>query len=415
MKNSPGTKLSVFSVFIASALFFFSATAMSAGPVKIGFCTSLSGVYGGIGKDMRDGLNLYMEEIGHTAGGRNIEVIVKNIQSNIVTLAVDTASQLIEKDKIDILAGVVDSGCAYRVATIASKHEVPFVIANAGADDLTQRQADPCIIRVSFCNSSGSHPLGAWAYEQGFRKAVAIGAANDAGYEQVGGICRTFTKMGGQVVQELWTRLGTQDFKPLFDQIKPEADVAFVFFAGGDAHRFIKQFAESGLNKKLPVVAKAFVVDEGVLAKQGSAADGIVSDSHWSLLNNSPENTKFKEAFTQKYGRPPTVYAEQGYVTGMVIAEALEKTKGQVKGKDFVEVMRSLQLKAPRGTLTFDKYGAPVQSYDIRKVQHAGGRWENTIIKTSPAVSQFWSWTPQEFLPMPRYIDMKGKWATGGN
>jgi len=218
---------------ISLSLLFTMASV--AGPVKIGFCTSLSGVYQSLGTDMRDGLNLYMEQIGYKAGGRDIEVIVKNIQSNIVTLALDTTHQLIEKDKIDILAGVVDSGCAYRMATLATEHELPFVISNAGADDLTQRQANPFILRISFSNSEGSHLLGAWAYEQGYRKAVAIGADNAAGYEQVGGMCRTFAKMGGQVIQELWTRLGTQDFKPLLATIKPDADVAMVFFAGGDA------------------------------------------------------------------------------------------------------------------------------------------------------------------------------------
>lgn len=164
MKSRPRIASCLFSVtVIMMVLISFSTQAVAAEPVKIGFCTSLSGVYGGIGKDMRDGLNLYMDQIGSRAGGRAVEVIVKNIQSNVVTLAVDTAMQLIEKDKIDILAGVVDSGCAYRVAKVASEHGVPFVVANAGADDLTQRETDPCIIRISFSNSSGSRPLGAWA------------------------------------------------------------------------------------------------------------------------------------------------------------------------------------------------------------------------------------------------------------
>lgn len=411
MKSRPKIAARLFLLAGMIVLIFFSAMTSSAEPVKVGFCTSLSGVYGGIGKDMKDGLSLYMDEIGSKAGGRDIKVIVKNIQSNVVSLAVDTATQLIEKDKIDILAGVVDTGCAYRVAKIASEHGVPFVVSCAGADDLTQRQTTPEIVRVSYSNSGGSHPLGLWAYEQGFRKAVIVGAGNDAGYEHLGGICRTFTKMGGQVVQELWTKLGTQDFNPLLAQINPDADVAFVFFAGGDAHRFIQQYGKSGIKKKLPVVAKAFLVDQSVLAKQGEGADGIISVSHWSHVNNNPDNAQFKTAFSNKYGRPPTVYAELGYVTGMVIAEGLKKTNGQVKGRDFVAVMRSLELNAPRGTIRFDRYGSPIQNYDIRKVQLVDNNWQNAIIKTYPSVGQFWTWTPEEFLPMPRYSDMKGKWA----
>ncbi len=411
MRNKPGSTLWCFTITILIALSVFFTTTSSAEPVKIGFLTSLSGVYKSIGMDLRDGFELYMEQIGYKAGGRDIKVIVKNIQSNKVTLALDMAYQLVEKDNVDILAGVVDSGCAYRLAKFASEKQVPFIISNAGADDLTQRQADPIVVRVSFCNSGGSHALGAWAYEQGFRKAVAIGPANAAGYEHVGGMCRTFEKMGGQVIQELWTRLGTQDFKPLISKIKPDADVVLVFFAGGDALRFVKQYDESGLKARIPIVAGASLMDNHVLTKVGKGTEGIFSESHWSYLLDNPQNNRFKSAFAKKFGRAPSQYAEQGYVTGMAIAQALMKSGGQVKGKDFVRTVRSLQLNAPRGIIKFDQYGAPIQDYSIRKVQMVDGKWHNAPIQSYPALSQFWQWSPKEFMAMPRYSDMKGKWA----
>jgi len=386
--------------------------ASAAEPFRIGYCISLSGVYAGLGKDLRDGLNLYMEQIGHKAGGRDIEVIVRNIGSSQISLALDMAYALIDKEKIDVLSGVVDTGPAYAVADLATKHGIPFVISNAGADDLTQRKASPFIVRISFCASAGSHPLGEWAYDQGFRKAVIIGADNGAGYEHVGGMCRTFTKLGGRIIQEIWTRLGTQDFKPYLAQINRDADVLLVFLAGGDARRFVEQYAQSGLKEKIPVVGKGFLVDEEFLAKEGKAAEGIVTESHWSFLLDAPENTDFKAAYAKKYGRPPTLCSEQGYVTGMVIAEALRNTKDRLSGEDLVQAMRALELKAPRGTIKFDEWGAPVQNYYIRKVGMVDGQWQNVIVKTYPFLSQFWTWSLREFLAMPPYADMKGKWAT---
>jgi branched-chain amino acid transport system substrate-binding protein len=401
----------LFFVAVLLSLSCFCTVGSAADPVKVGYLLSLSGVYASLGTDLRDGLNLYLEQIGNKAGGRDITVVVENIGSAVVTLTQETAQKLIEQDKVDIIAGVIDSRVAYSVASHITQREIPFVISNAGADDLTQRRASPLIVRVSFTSSGGSHPLGVWAYEQGFRNAVAMGPANPAGYEQVGGICKTFTKMGGKVVQEIWPPLGTQDFKSFFAQIKPDADVIFVFFAGGDAQRFVQQFSESGLKGKVAVVGKGFLVDENLLAKEGKQAEGIVSESHWSFLLDTPENTQFKAAYTKKYGHPPTLYAEQGYVTGMVIAEALNKTGGQIRGRDFVKTMRSLELKAPRGTIRFDEYGGPIQNYYVRKVQNIDGQWQNGIIKAYPAVSQFWTWSPAEFMAMPPYTEMKGEWA----
>jgi branched-chain amino acid transport system substrate-binding protein len=318
---------------------------------------------------------------------------------------------LVERDHINILAGVVGSGSAYALSTFVEKHKLPFVIANAGADDLTQRKNNPFIVRPAFVNSAGSHPLGEWAYDKGYRKAVLMGADYAAGYEHVGGIANTFKGKGGKVVQEIWPPLGTKDYAPYLAKINRDADVVMVFFAGADALRFVKQYADYGLKGKIPLIGKGFVVDDKILQKQGKAAEGIVTESHWSLLLDTPENRKFKEAYTKKYGHPPTNYSEQGYDTAKLIADALNKTKGQVKGKEFVKVMRSLELKAPRGMVKFDKYGAPIQNSYIREVKKVDGAWQSVPMKTYPALNQFWTWKAEEYMKKPPYSEMKGKWA----
>lgn len=384
--------------------------ALAAEPVKIGYTISLSGVYTALGVDLRDGLNLYMDEIGHKAGGREIKVIVEDIGSNQVSRALDTARKLAEKDHIDILAGVVGTGSAYALAEFVDKHKIPFVISNAGADDLTQRKTNPFIVRPAFVNSGGSHPLGEWLYDKGYRKAVLMGADYAAGYEHVGGIANTFKKKGGKVIQEIWPPLGTKDYAPYLTKIDRDADVVMVFFAGADALRFVKQYADYGLQGKVPLVGKGYLVDDKILPKQGKAAEGVVTESHWCLLLDTPENKKFSEAYTKKYGHPPTLYSEQGYLTAKLIADALNKTNGKVEGAKFAEVMRSLELKAPRGTVKFDKFGAPIQNSYIRVVKMVDGAWQNVPIQTYTLVNQFWSWSPEEFMKMPAYSDMKGKW-----
>ncbi|MFH1112443.1 MAG: ABC transporter substrate-binding protein [Pseudomonadota bacterium] len=380
-------------------------------PVKVGYTISLSGVYTALGVDLRDGFNLYMDEIGHKAGGRTIQVIIEDEGSNQVSRALDTARKLVEKEHIDILAGVVGSGSAYALAEFVEKHKIPFVISNAGADDLTQRKSNPFIVRPAFVNSAGSHPLGKWLYEKGHRKAVLMGADYAAGYEHVGGIARTFKENGGKILQEIWPPLGTKDYAPYLAKIDRDADVVMVFFAGADALTFVKQYADYGLKSRLPLVGKGYLVDDKILPKQGSAAEGVITESHWCLLLDTPENKAFMDAHKKKYGRLPTLYSEQGYLTAKLIAEALNKTNGKVDGEEFVKVMRSIELKAPRGPVKFDEYGAPVQNSYIREVKKVDGSWQSVPVKTYPQVKQFWTWTGEEFMKMPAYPDMKGKWA----
>jgi branched-chain amino acid transport system substrate-binding protein len=380
-------------------------------PVKVGYMISLSGVYTALGIDLRDGFNLYMDEIGHKAGGREIKVFVEDKGSNDVSRAIDIAKKLLEKNQVNILAGIVGTGSAYALAEFVQKNQIPFVISNAGADDLTQRKNNPYIVRPAFVNSGGSHPLGEWVYDKGYRKAVLMGADYAAGYEHVGGIARTFQKKGGKIIQEIWTPLGTKDYAPYLTKIDRNADVVLVFFAGADALRFVKEYADYGLKGKIPLIGKGYLVDDNILDKQASAAEGVVTESHYCLLLDTPENNKFKEAYTKKYGHSPTLYSEQGYLTAKLIAEALNQTKGKVEGAKFVQVMRSQELKAPRGMVKFDKFGAPIQNSYIREVRKVGGSWENVPIKTYSMVNQFWTWSPEEYMKMPTYSDMKGKWT----
>ncbi len=415
-RNKKQTLATVSIVFIGLIVCVFGEGIVSsridaAPPVKIGYAISLSGVFTSYGEDLRDALNLYMDQIGNKVAGRKIEVIVEDIGSNQVNRALDVGRKLIQKNNVDILAGVIDTGSAYALANLVEKHKIPFVISNAGADDLTQRKANPYVIRVSFTNSGGSHPLGVWAYEKGYRKAVVMGSDYGAGYEHVGGICQTFKKMGGKIIQEIWPPLGNQDFAPYLANVNRDADVVMVFFAASDALRFVKQYEEYGLKKKIPLIGKGYYLDDNILPKLAESAEGLISESHWCFLLDNPENHAFNAAYMKKYGRRPTNISEQGYITGMVIAKALEKTKGEIKGEEFVKVMRSLELKAPRGVIKFDKYGEVVQTYYIRKVEKVKGEWQSVPFKSYPTVSQFWNWTPEEYMKMTPYMEMKGKWA----
>jgi branched-chain amino acid transport system substrate-binding protein len=56
-----------------------------------------------------------------------------------------------------------------------------------------------------------------------------------------------------------------------------------------------------------------------------------------------------------------------------------------------------------RGPVTFDKHGNVVGNVYIRKVEKKNGKLVNSVIKTYPNVSQFWTYNEDEFLKRPVY------------
>lgn len=84
---------------------------------------------------------------------------------------------------------------------------------------------------------------------------------------------------------------------------------------------------------------------------------------------------------------------------------ALEQVGGDVSDKAaFMEALRNVDIgDSPYGPVKVDQYGQPVMDITIRKVEEKDGRLQNTVLKTYPAVSQFWTYDSEQFLAAPVY------------
>ncbi len=404
-----GTVASVAAVALVALVWVSGAAAQA--PVKIGFIYPDSGPFAQLGLDMRDGFLLHWSELGNRAGGRPVEVLTETKGTNKPDEGLTKARKLVERDRVQVLGGIISTPVAYALRSYVIDKKMPLMIMNAGADGLTQKQRSEYIFRSSFVNSDSSHPLGEWAYQQGYRKMVLVASDFAAGIEHIGGVARTFTDAGGQVIQEIYPPLGAPDFAPYLTQIRRDADVVAVFAAGADAVRFVNQYAEYGLKGKIALIGKG-VTDELTLQRQGQAAIGIITAFQWSGALDTPANKRFVAAYAAKHRRPATTFSEQGYVGAQMIVQALEAVKGNAENKEaFLAALAKVEVDAPRGKVRLDPFHAPIHNIYVLKVEEKGGALQNTVIATYTNVNQFWKWTPEQYMAFPTYTEMKGKWA----
>jgi branched-chain amino acid transport system substrate-binding protein len=250
------------------------------------------------------------------------------------------------------------------------------------------------------------HPFGEYAAKVlRHRKVVTIGLDYAFGWETVGGFHKSFEDNGGQVIQKLWVPLNVQDYAPYLAQVKRDADAVFVVALGRWSVLFSKQYADSGLKGRIPLIAGGTYSDEHVLAQLGDEAIGVISAHHYSASLDTPANRKFRGAFEKAYARTPSFYSENCYTGARVIEEAVKAVKGQVEDRGaLMAALRRVEITdAPRGPVKIDTYGNPTQNIYIRKVEKVGGVLQNTVIHTYPSVSQFWTYDPQKFLEQPVY------------
>ncbi len=397
--------LALLLTLVALALVVAGPGAAQKGPIKIGFVTSETGFLAANGKDMINGLRLFLDEQGGKLAGRDVKLIIEDDEGKPAT-GLTKVRSLVEGEGVHVLIGPVSAAIGYAIAPYVDQKQVPTLHPIVAADDLTQRKRSPWIVRPSWASSQPSHPFGKWVYDNLHYKRIAmIGYDFAFGWEVAAGFHRTFEEAGGQIVQKLWSPLNTADYAPYITGLRRDVDAIYCIFSGADALRFAKQLKESGLRDKIPLVCGGTFTDEHVLRSMGDEVLGVVTALHYSAALTNPANRKFVKAYEAKYKQVPSYYSEGPYVVGLMLKAALEATGGDVENREkFIAAIRRVDLSdAPRGPVKFDDYGNPIQNIYVRKVERLGGRLQNTVIHTFLGVGQFWTYRPDEFLKAPVY------------
>jgi len=397
--------LKTMALVMTGALLTSTSYAADTTPIRVGFLTIKSGALAAGGKQMEEAINLFMKERNNTIAGRKVELFVADTSGQPAITKTKT-QELVEKDKVQVIIGPLAAFEAIAVDDYIKKVGVPVISPSAAAEDLTQRKPNPWFVRGVGSSAQPSHALGEYAAKDLKYKRIAIIADDFAfGHEIAAGFQRTFEENGGKVVQKLWTPLNVADYGTYIGQIKPNVDAVFAAFAGGNGVKFVKQYSEYGLKGKIPLLGAMTTVDEGILPFMGDDALGVISTGWYSANLNNAANAKFVKDFNAAYKKDPGYYSMGAYGAALMLEQALKDVKGNIEDKTaFMAALRAVQLpNDPRGKVTLDALGNPIMDIYIRKVEKKDGKMSNVVIKTYPAVSQFWTYKAKDFLSNPVY------------
>jgi branched-chain amino acid transport system substrate-binding protein len=349
--------------------------------VKVGLMLPYSGTFAALGQNITDAMMMAINEKGGKLGGRDVDYVRLDDESEPAKGA-QNANKLVVGEKVDVLVGTVHSGVAMAMVQVVREEGTTLVIPNAGAGAATGGLCAPNIFRTSFSNWQPSFPMGKVMYDLGHRNVVTMTWKYAAGDEAIGGFKDGFTKAGGKIVKEIQVPFPDVEFQAQLTEIASlKPDAVFVFFAGGGAVKFVKDYDAAGLRKTVPLYGSGFLTD-GVLKAQGPAAEGLLTTLHYVEDLPNAENQKFKAEFTKTTSRPADVYAVQGYDTGQLLVQGLGAVKGDAKAKkELYAAMRAAKIVSPRGEWTFSPAQNPVQDIYLRKVINGENRYQSVAQK----------------------------------
>jgi branched-chain amino acid transport system substrate-binding protein len=140
--------------------------------VKIGVIMPYSGQFADPGIQSDNGIKLYLKEHGGKLGGKDVEVIRRDVGGIAPAVAKRLAQELVTRDNVDILTGFQLTPNALAAADVSAEAKKFMVVLNAATAIVTTKS--PYMVRVSFTIPQLTQTLGTWAAQHGMGRAYTM-------------------------------------------------------------------------------------------------------------------------------------------------------------------------------------------------------------------------------------------------
>jgi branched-chain amino acid transport system substrate-binding protein len=379
-------------LLLASLGIFASSLLATAGhaqdTIKIGVILPYSGQFADTATQIDDGFKLYLKQHGDKLGGKNVEIIRKDVGGINPPVAKRLAQELVTRDNVDILTGFGLTPNAMAGADVSAEAKKFMVVLNAATAIVTTKS--PYMARVSFTAPQLNQTLGTWAEKNGLKSAYTMVTDYGPGIDAEVAFQKGFKEAGGDIVGSVRMAVQNPDFSAYVQRAKDlDPPGIFIMIPGGSQPgAFGKALADRGVDpQKTEIMGQLELTDEHALASIGDVAIGIITTGHYDYNHHSKLNEAFVKAYNEDYKRNPDFFSVGGYDGAHLIDVALQKSGGKTDGESLINAAKGASWESPRGPISIDPETRDiVQTVYIRKVEKIDGHLVNVEIAAIPSV-----------------------------
>jgi branched-chain amino acid transport system substrate-binding protein len=369
---------------------------LAAQTVKVGLINSYTGFVAQPADQGQKGFDLYVKEHAKDLPpGVKIELLRRDDTSN-PEVGKRLAQELITRDHVQLLTGIVLSPVATAVAPLTAEAKVPLLLDIASAG-VTIPRISPYVVRISFTLWQEAYPIGKWAAEQGWKTGYTAVSDFIPGHDSEAAFTKAFTDGGGKIVGAVRFPPTNPDFAPFVQRIKDaKPDVVFIFVpAGTQATGMMKAMQDLGLREAgINVVAPQDLLPDEELPRMGDTPLGLITSGTYSADAKRPANEAFLAAWKREYGDKsiPDFFSVDAWDGMAAIYGLVKETKGNFTADQAMALLSHWKdPDSPRGPIMIDPETRDViQNVYIRRVEKQNGRLVNIEIATIPMVKDPW-------------------------
>ena len=346
--------------FIAGGLAAASATSFAsinviAAPAQnivIGLNVPQTGPYSDQGMDQLRAYRLAIAEINAKGGVMGMQLMesVGDDQTK-APVAVENARRMIERDNAIMITGGSSTGTAVAVSGLCQEKKTIFMATLTHGDETTNTDCHyHTFRRYNTAHMSAQAMARTMLAKYGTGNWFYITADYNWGHSNFDNISAVVEAKGAKTVANVLTPLTTTDFSSALSQAQAaKPDVLCIIQFGKDMIACVNQAAGFGLTKSSKILVP--LADEYMAKGVGDNFDNVVTTApfYWKYhAEKYPDAKRFVDAFTKKYGTPPSNGAECAYVDIYQWKAGIERS-GSLDPKKFIEKMEGYHFSSTKG------------------------------------------------------------------
>lgn len=295
-------------------------------PIKVGLASNLTGRASDAGIEVRNGVQLAVEEINAAGGvkGRTLELLIKDDEGKA-----DSAKRVFQEllaARVDVVIGHVISGMTQAVLPLANEKKMLLLTPTSVSSVFTGK--DDYLIRTSPANQVAIAGLAQYGRQPlGLEKMSVIYDLSNKGYSEEWS--RTFKESFEQAEGKLlalhtYATGPENDFSALATAVLANSPDGVAIAAGAvDAALLAQQLRKQRAD--LPILIAGWAVTDELLVKGGKAIEGAYMHYNFDRDSQNPAYLAFKERYQKRFGSVPGFGAKYGYETVGLLKVGIEK------------------------------------------------------------------------------------------
>jgi branched-chain amino acid transport system substrate-binding protein len=311
--------------------------------IKIGMVDPLTGILSALAASEVEGAKYAVERLNKKNGilGRQVELLVED-SANDVGTGVQKTRKLIERDKVDVIFGDVNSGIAYAMSQVTSELKVFHIVPGGHTDPITGADCKWNVFRICNTTSMDAAAITGELVRRFGKKFFFITPDYAYGQTLQNNFIRNLKALGGEYQAELLP-INTAEFSATLIKAKAYKPNVLLNNMGGLAQiNCMKQFTQFGMQKEMALGGALFEL-ETVKAVPADAQTGSWAMEWWWNQPNVPEVGAFVADFRKATGKTPTARHWFGLVAVESVRLGAEKAK-TLEGPKLSLAMEGMEL-----------------------------------------------------------------------